>query len=165
MGSSMTDHYVETLLSSSQGKSYTLVGSGPPGGAEKGILARSMTRLFSTLKTIRGRHVSVRISFLGMYCETLKVMFFGITIRGDHARVDENLGLAVRYRRTTRSGSSQGFECRRLHVSRHPGPLGPIIEERYCDSGEIEWRDVRRGAFIKNCVQQVKKTAGQQHHL
>lgn len=64
----------EMSLFSLQGKSYTLVGSGPPGGAQKGILARSMTRLFSALKTIRGRHVSVRISFLGMYCETLQVI-------------------------------------------------------------------------------------------
>ncbi|CAM9508093.1 unnamed protein product [Ectocarpus sp. 12 AP-2014] len=56
------------------GKTYTLCGSGPAGGEEEGILARSMTRLFSGLKKTRGRHVSVRVSFLRIYCETLQDM-------------------------------------------------------------------------------------------
>lgn len=46
---------------------------------------------------------------------------------------------------------------RHFHVSRRPGPLGPIVQERHCDSGEIEWRDLHRGTFFKNCSQQVKK--------
>ncbi|CAM9914278.1 unnamed protein product [Ectocarpus sp. 13 AM-2016] len=56
------------------GKTYTLCGSGPAGGEEEGILARSMTRLFSCLKKTRGRHVSVRVSLLRVYCETLQDM-------------------------------------------------------------------------------------------
>lgn len=80
---------LETSLSSLQGKSYTMIGSGPPGGAQKGILARSLTRLFSAIKTVRGHHVSVRISFLGIYCETLKVKEIEIHSEdGARARVD-----------------------------------------------------------------------------
>ncbi|CAM9471600.1 unnamed protein product [Ectocarpus fasciculatus] len=56
------------------GKTYTLCGSGPTGGEQEGILARSMTRLFSGLQDTRGRHVSVRISVLRIYCETLQDM-------------------------------------------------------------------------------------------
>lgn len=55
------------------GKTHTLRGSGPTGGEEEGILARSMTRLFAGLKETRGRRVSVRVSVLRIYCETLQV--------------------------------------------------------------------------------------------
>ncbi|CAN0368094.1 unnamed protein product [Pylaiella littoralis] len=54
------------------GKSYTMIGSGPTWRAQKGVLARSMTRLFSGLKKLQGSHVRVRISYLGIYCETLQ---------------------------------------------------------------------------------------------
>ncbi|CAM9619454.1 unnamed protein product [Ectocarpus sp. 4 AP-2014] len=56
------------------GKTYTMCGSGPAVGEEEGILARSITRLFSGLKKTRERHVSVRVSFLRIYCETLQDM-------------------------------------------------------------------------------------------
>lgn len=66
-------HSLSICVCATVGKTYTLCGSGPAGGEEEGILARSMTRLFSGLKKTRGRHLSVRVSLLRIYCETLQV--------------------------------------------------------------------------------------------
>ncbi|CAM9187798.1 unnamed protein product [Scytosiphon promiscuus] len=55
------------------GKSYTMSGRGPVQGADKGILARSLTRLFSVLlRTTQERRFRVSISLLNIYCERLQ---------------------------------------------------------------------------------------------
>ena len=60
-----------TLISA--GKSYTMSGAGPAGGAETGMIYRSLERLFADLDKIPTSCARVYISYLQIYCETLQV--------------------------------------------------------------------------------------------
>lgn len=48
-------------------------GAGPTGGAETGMIYRSLVRLFADLDKIPTTCARVHISYLQIYCETLQV--------------------------------------------------------------------------------------------